>query len=98
MKVLTVYYRPSCAFSLGAINFLLLRGADFRVVNLNLHHGEEMRVARQLGDRKLETPVLEADGQLWVAPANSDIKDHLEHLGLERAAAPYDKLKELGER
>lgn len=98
MKPLTVYYRPSCAFSVGAINFLLLRGAEFRVVNLNLHTDEEARVDRELGDRKLETPVLEVEGRLWVAPSNSELKDRLQEWGLETVAAPYKKLKEAGER
>lgn len=98
MKPLTVYYRPSCAFSVGAINFLLLRGAEFRVVNLNLHADEEARVDRELGDRKLETPVLEVEGRLWVAPSNSELKDRLQEWGLETVAAPYKKLKETGEQ
>lgn len=94
MKKVTVYYRPSCAFSVGAINFLLLRGADFRVVNLAEHPDVEGRVDSAIGDRKLETPTLEVDGRFLVAPSNSELKDLLPDWNLEPDAAPYEKVRE----
>ena len=94
MKNLTVYYRPSCAFSVGAMAFLLLRGADFRAVNLELHPDVEGRIDEALGDRKLETPTLEVEGELLVAPSNSELKDLLERWNLPKEEAPYEKVKE----
>ena len=90
MKDLTVYYAPSCAFSVGTVGFLLLRGADFRMVNLDEH--EELRAKLEKRVEKLETPTLEVAGELHVAPSLSDLKDMLEEWGLPEEAAPHSRL------
>lgn len=90
MKPLTVYYAPSCAFSAGTVSFLLLRGADLRLVNLDQHEGERRRLEGRV--EKLETPTLEVDGALYVAPSLSELKDLLEAWGLPEEAAPHARL------
>src|SRR5688572_14665539 len=95
MKSVTVYYRPTCAFSLGVLSFLTLRGADFRVVNLECHEDEQGRLERMLKGGKLETPALEVDERLHVAPNMSELKDLLEEWGLPVEAAPHDELEAL---
>jgi glutaredoxin len=94
MQGLTVYYSPSCAFSAGAVAFLLLRGADARLVNLDEHAAERERLEQALGGRKLETPLLEAEGELHVAPSLSELKKLLERWGLARGASPHEQLRE----
>src|SRR5438270_9801081 len=61
-RELSVYYSPSCAFSLGTVSFLIGRGADFRLVNLEENPAERTRLQKRLAGRKLETPTLEAAG------------------------------------
>jgi glutaredoxin len=96
MQALTVYYSPSCAFSAGTISFLLLRGADARVVNLDEHAAERERLEQALRGRKLETPLLEAEGELHVAPPLSELKRMLERWGLAGEASPHEQLREAG--
>jgi hypothetical protein len=93
MQGLTVYYSPSCAFSAGAVAFLLLRGADARLVNLDEHAAERDRLEQALRGRKLETPLLEAEGELHVAPPLSELKKLLERWGLARDASPHEQLR-----
>jgi glutaredoxin len=95
MQTVTVYYAPTCAFSAGTISFLVLRGADFRVLNLEEHPDERARLQEKL-DRKLETPTLDIGGRLHVAPPLSDLKKLLIEAGLPDAAAPHTKLKASG--
>lgn len=94
MKRVTVYYRPSCAFSIGVVNFMFLRGADLELVNLDIHPELEKKLDERLGDEDLETPVVEAaGGKLYVAPKMSELKDLLEKWGLDDAVAPHARLK-----
>jgi glutaredoxin len=98
MKSLTVFYRPSCAFSVGVVTFLFLRGADVRLVNLDLHSDEERRLDDAIGDSKLETPLLELDGgERHIAPTMSELKDLLVSWGLSDQVAPHTRLKEAEE-
>jgi glutaredoxin len=96
MKPITVYYRPSCAFSAGVASFLLLRGADFHLVNLGRHPEQEAQLRQRLGERPLETPTLEVEGELLVAPSNSELKGLLPEWGLPEGAAPYVTMKREG--
>ncbi len=93
MKDLVVYYSPSCAFSAGTVSFLLSRGADLRLVNLDEADEVRHRLKQRLGGKRLETPTLEVDGKLLVAPALSDLKDKLESWGLPDEAAPHAQLQ-----
>lgn len=95
MRTLRVFFSPSCAFSAGTFSFLISRGADFQAVNLDEHPDERSRLERLLAGRKLETPTLEVDGALHVAPTLSELKTMLEGWGLPTTAAPHQKLKEL---
>lgn len=97
-RELSVYYSPSCAFSLGTVSFLIGRGADFRLVNLEENPAERTRLQKRLAGRKLETPTLEARGELHVAPSLSQLKKLLEGWGLPAQAAPHQKLKEATRR
>jgi glutaredoxin len=94
VKKLTVYYKPSCPFSVATVAFLILRGADFSLVNLALHPVEEERVLVALKGRTLETPTIQADGELLVAPSLSRLGDKLESLGLPEAASPHAQIDE----
>ena len=94
MQTLTVYYSPSCAFSAGAVAFLLLRGADARLVNLDEHAAERTRLEQALRGRKLETPLLEAEGELHVAPPLLQLKQLLERWGLAGDASPHEQLRD----
>ena len=91
MKRVDVFYVPTCAFSSGAVNFMFLRGAELRLVNLDLHPEERERLQKKLGDKRLETPTLEVDGELHVAPPLSDLKKLLESWGLPDAVSPHAK-------
>jgi len=93
-RELFVYYSPSCAFSMGTVSFLIGRGADFRLVNLDENAAERTRLEKRLGGRKLETPALEAGSELHVAPSLSQLKKLLEGWGLPAQAAPHEKLKD----
>jgi len=93
-RELSVYYSPSCAFSMGTVSFLLGRGADFRLVNLDEDPALKARLAKRLAGRKLETPTLEAGTELHVAPSLSQLKKLLETWGLPAQAAPHQKLKD----
>lgn len=95
MRRLRVHYSPSCAFSAGTLSFLVSRGADAELVNLEQHPEERARLEEQLKGKKLETPTLELDGALHVAPPLSELKKLLEAWGLPKAAAPHEKLKDL---
>lgn len=95
MKPLNLFYLPSCAFSAGTLSFLMLRGADFHVVNLDEHPDERRRLEEKLGGKKLETPTLEIEGKLHVAPSLSELKELLEQWGLPEEAAPHKELKKL---
>jgi len=98
MRELRVYYSPSCAFSLGTVSFLLGRGADFRLVNLDENGADRARLEKRLAGRKLETHTLEAAGELHVAPSLSQLKKLLEAWGLPAQAAPHQKLKDAKKR
>jgi glutaredoxin len=93
-RELSVYYSPSCAFSMGTVSFLLGRGADFRLVNLDENPRERARLEKRLQGRKLETPTLEAGSELHVAPSLSQLKKLLEGWGLPAQAAPHQKLED----
>ena len=93
MDTLTVYYSPSCAFSAGTIAFLMLRGADVRLVNLDQHADARPRLEKRLDGKKLETPLLEASDGLHVAPPLSELKDLLETWNLPDEAAPREQIK-----
>lgn len=95
MRTVKVYYSPSCAFSAGTVSFLLSRGADFEAVNLEQDPARREKLEQRLGGKKLETPTLEVDGQLHVAPSLSALKGLLEQWGLPEAAAPHQQLKQL---
>lgn len=92
MKKLTVYVSPSCAFSAATLGFLLLRGADFVVVNLDAHPAQRASLAKRLAGRKLETPTLEAAGKLHVAPPLSTLKKQLATWGLSDDESPHQQL------
>jgi len=92
---LSVYYSPSCAFSMGTVSFLLGRGADFRLKNLDEDPALRTRLENRLAGRKLETPTLEAGSELHVAPSLSQLKKLLETWGLPARAAPHQKLQDL---
>lgn len=94
MKTLRLYFAPSCAFSAGTVSFLLSRGADFEVINLDEHPDQRARLERQLSGKKLETPTLEVEGELLVAPDLSSLKERLTQWGLPADAAPHLQLKE----
>jgi hypothetical protein len=94
MRELSVYYSPSCAFSMGTVSFLVGRGADFRLVNLDEDPAGRALLAKRLGGRKLETPTIEAGSDLHVAPTLSQLKKLLEEWGLPAQAAPHQKLKD----
>jgi hypothetical protein len=98
MRELRLYYSPSCAFSMGTISFLVGRGADFRLVNLEENAADRTRLEKRLPGRKLETPTLDAAGELHVAPSLSQLKKLLEAWGLPAQAAPHQKLKEAKRR
>ena len=93
MKRLTLYYSPSCAFSAATIQFLVLRGADFELVNLDEHPDQRERLDRELSDRRLETPLLDGTDGLHVAPPLSELKDLLESWKLSPRAAPHEKIR-----
>ena len=93
-RELSVYYSPSCAFSMGTVSFLVGRGADFRLVNLDEDPARRARLEKRLAGRKLETPTLEAGSDLHVAPSLSQLKKLLETWGLPAQAAPHQKLKD----
>ena len=97
-RELSGYYSPSCAFSMGTVSFLIGRGADFRLVNLDEDPARRARLEKRLGGRKLETPTLEAGSDLHVAPSLSQLKKLLERWGLPAQAAPHQKLKETRKR
>jgi glutaredoxin len=97
-RELAVYYSPSCAFSTGTVSFLVGRGADFRLVNLDEDPARRARLEKRLGGRKLETPTLEAGSELHVAPSLSQLKKLLEAWGLPAQAAPHQQLKDAEER
>jgi hypothetical protein len=97
-RELSVYYSPSCAFSMGTVSFLLGRGADFRLVNLDEDPARRARLEKRLAGRKLETPTLEAGSELHVAPSLSQLKKLLEAWGLPAQAAPHQKLKDANRR
>src|SRR5436853_7939744 len=90
---LRVYYSPSCAFSMGTVSFLVGRGADFRLVNLEENAAEKARLEKRLAGRKLETPALEAGAQLTVAPSVSPVDKPPEARGLTAQAAPPQQPK-----
>ena len=92
MKALTVYYVPSCAFSAATVSFLLLRGADFDLVNLDEHPHERARLEDELDGEKLETPLLAAADDLHVAPSLSALKELLLDWRLPERAAPHAQL------
>jgi len=94
MKSIVVYYSPSCAFSAGTIAFLVSRGADAELVNLDEHDDERDALEDKLDGRKLETPTLAVDGELHVAPPLSELKDMLQDWGLPDDAAPHTKIRE----
>jgi hypothetical protein len=98
MRRLTVHYSPSCAFSMGTVSFLLGRGADFALVNLEENPAERARLEKRLAGRKLETPAVESGSDLHVAPSLSQLKKLLETWGLPAQAAPHQKLKDAKKR
>jgi len=93
MTTLTLYYSPSCAFSAGTIAFMLLRGADFRLVNLEQHDEERARLERDLAGKKLETPLISAGDGLYVAPSLSELKRLLEAWDVPPEASPHEQLE-----
>ncbi len=93
MKRVTVYYVPTCAFSTGAIAFLVARGADVLLINLDQHPDVREDLTRHLQGAKLETPVFDVEGQIHVAPSLSSLKKMLAEWGLPDEAAPHDELK-----
>jgi glutaredoxin len=92
MKPLTVFYVPACPFSAATIAFLASKGAEYRVVNLDLHPEERERLSQRV--EKLETPTLEIGSDVHVAPPLAELKKMLAAWGLPDDAAPYDRLKE----
>jgi hypothetical protein len=72
------------------VSFLVLRGADFHVVNLDEHPELRDDLERAV-DRKLETPTIDIDGGHHVAPNLADLKELLEEAGLDAEAAPYHR-------
>lgn len=92
MKALTVFYVPACPFSAATIAFLASKGAEYRVVNLDLHPDERARLSQRV--EKLETPTLEVGSDVLVAPPLSDLKKLLATWGLPEDAAPYAQLKD----
>ena len=93
MKSIVIYVTPTCAFSAAALSFLLARGADWRVVNLDQHPDQREALQKRVKG-KLETPVFEVDGQYHVAPPLSELKTLLEQWGLSDQAAPHSQLKQ----
>ncbi len=89
MKEVVVYYSPTCAFSAGTVSFLLSRGADLRLVNIDEADEVRHHLKRRLGGKRMETPTLEVDGQLVVAPSLSDLKDKLADWGLPDGDATH---------
>jgi len=79
---------------MGTVSFLVGRGADFRLVNLEENGAEKARLEKRLAGRKLEMPTLEAGSKLHVAPSLSQLKKLLEAWGLPAQAAPHEKLKD----
>src|SRR5207248_752836 len=47
-RELSVYYSPSCAFSMGTVSFLVGRGADFRLVNLDEDPARRARLEKRI--------------------------------------------------
>ena len=95
MKRLTVFYVPACPFSAATIAFLTSEGAEYRVVNLDLHPDERKRLSQRVD--KVETPTLEVGDDVHVAPPLSDLKKLLKTWGLSEDAAPYRQLKDCAE-
>ena len=95
MKPVVVYYSPSCAFSAATVSFLLLRGADARLVNVEANL-EEKRRAEAAVAGKFETPTLHIAEGWHVAPSLSDLKKLLEQAGLPDEHAPHTRLKKVG--
>jgi hypothetical protein len=79
---------------MGTVAFLLGRGADFRLVNLDEDAAGRARLEKRLAGRKLETPTLEAGQDIHVAPSLSQLKKLLQAWGLPPQAAPHQKLKD----
>jgi glutaredoxin len=95
MKALTVFYVPACPFSAATIAFLASEGAEYRVVNLDLHPDERKRLSQRV--EKVETPTLEVAGEVYVAPPLTDLKKMLGQWGLPEDAAPYRQLEDCAE-
>jgi hypothetical protein len=74
------------------VSFLLLRGADFSLVNLEEHAVEKARLEHALEGRKLDTPVLRAGEEWLIAPSLSDLGKKLESWRLPAETAPFRKL------
>jgi hypothetical protein len=74
------------------IAFLVLRGADFRAVNVDEHPREKVRLESEL--KRLETPTIETDGERYVAPTMSELKALLAAWGLDERAAPHTRLED----
>lgn len=91
MKRVDIYYKPTCAFSAGTVMFMFLQGAELHLVNLDLHPEERARLEKQLAGRKLETPTLEVEGELHVAPSLSDLKKLLVQWGLPESESAHAK-------
>jgi glutaredoxin len=93
MKTLTVFYVPACPFSAATIAFLASKGAEYQVVNLDLHPEERERLSQRV--EKLETPTLEIGSDVHVAPPLSELKKMLAAWGLPDDAARYQQLQQL---
>ncbi|MBC7173516.1 MAG: hypothetical protein H5U40_13835 [Polyangiaceae bacterium] len=93
MRALKVYYSPSCAFSAGTVSFLLLRGADFELINLDEHPDQRDRLENAFEGETLETPVIEASGEGHIAPPLSELKELLESWCLPTNVSPHEQLK-----
>jgi glutaredoxin len=91
MKKVTLYYAPSCVFSAGAVAFVMLRGADVELVNLEEHPDRRAEIARKVP--KVETPVFQVGREYHVAPPLSELKELLAQWGLAEQSAPHAKLK-----
>ena len=88
MKALTLYYVPTCAFSAATMSFLMLRGADVQLVNLE-QHPEAKETVKQVADGQMKTPTIEVEGEWKVAPPLTELKALLERWGLPAQAAPH---------
>lgn len=93
MRAMKVYYAPTCAFSAGTVSFLLLRGADFELINLEEHPEERARLERKLEGERIETPVIEVSGERHIAPPLAELKELLEAWCLPESASPHQQLK-----